>query len=230
MRGLHLAVGLRYNHSSFGPSATVWNAGAQYDVLPSLYLKANLGTAFRLPTDEELFANDPSDERGNPDLKPESSHNANVAIGGALPVGAANPLHWEAMTFYRNVSNLIDYQSYDAATNQDVFGNVPGDVRTLGEQLTLDTPVADWLSVALSGTYSHTRQSGVHYQFDRIPVAVMKANIDYHPAGSRFGADLTLERIGDLDDEPFGPGNARWQVARWYRRRRPTTRSGCGTA
>ena len=149
VRGLHLAVGLRYNHSSFGPSATVWNAGAQYDVLPSLYLKANLGTAFRLPTDEELFANDPSDERGNPDLKPESSHNANVAIGGALPVGAANPLHWEAMTFYRNVSNLIDYQSYDAATNQDVFGNVPGDVRTLGEQLT--TRLAVGMAVSLAG-------------------------------------------------------------------------------
>jgi vitamin B12 transporter len=209
VKGLHLAVGLRYNNSSFGPSATVWNAGAEYDVLPSLYLKANVGTAFRLPTDEELFANDPEDERGDPDLKPETSHNANVAIGGSIPVGAAGPLHWEAMTFYRNINNLIDYQSFDENTGQDVFGNVPGSVRTLGEQLTLDMPIMDWLSAALNGTYSHTRQSGVDYQFDRIPVSIVKADIDYHPAGSRFGADLTVERIGDLDGEPFGVGGIR---------------------
>ncbi|HEX4050533.1 MAG TPA: TonB-dependent receptor [Steroidobacteraceae bacterium] len=208
--GLHLAAGVRYDSASFGPSATVWNGGAEYDFLPSLYLKANVGTAFRLPTDEELFANDPDDERGDPSLKPETSHNANVAIGGSIPVGtAAGPLHWEAMTFYRNIANLIDYQSYDDTTGQYVFGNVPGAVRTLGEQLTLDMPIASWLSAALNSTYNHARQSGVDYQFDQIPVTLSKANVDYHPAGSHFGADLTIERIGDLDDEPFGPGAGR---------------------
>jgi hypothetical protein len=36
-----------------------------------------------------------------------------------------------------------------------------------------------------------------------------------------------------IRDDPTGvfePGNARWQVAKWYRRRRPTTRSGQGAA
>jgi hypothetical protein len=28
----------------------------------------------------------------------------------------------------------------------------------------------------------------------------------------------------------FGPGNAGWRLASWYRRRRATSRSGCGTA
>lgn len=205
----HLAAGVRYNIASFGPSALIWNAGAQVDLLPMLYLKANVGTAFRLPTDEELFANDPHDERGDPNLKPESSHNANVAIGGNLPAGSSGQLHWEAMTFYRVIHNLIDYQSYDAATGQSVFGNVPGDVRTLGEQLALETPVTSSLSATLSGTYNHARQSGVDHQFDRIPLTLIKASLDYHPAGGRFGAGFTIERIGDLDDEPFGPGNGR---------------------
>jgi len=205
----HLAAGVRYNIPSFGPSAVVWNLGAQIDFLPSLYFKANSGTAFRLPTDEELFANDPDDERGDPNLKPETSKNANLAIGGNMPIGGTAHFHWEAMTFYRLIHNLIDYQSFDAATDQEVFGNVPGDVRTIGEQLTLDASINDSISANLNGTYSHTRQSGIDYQFDRIPESVIKAGLDYHPPGSPFGGGFTIERIGNLDDEPFGPGNGR---------------------
>lgn len=205
----HLAAGVRYNIASFGPSAVVWNVGAQYDLLPSLYLKASVGTAFRLPTDEELFANDPVDERGDPNLKPETSTNANVAVGGNVPIGDTGRVHWEAMTFYRLIHNLIDFQSFDPATDQDVFGNVPGDVRTIGEQLTLEVSLSDSLSATLNGTYSHTRQSGVDYQFDRIPLSLVKAGLDYHPPRSTFGGGFTLERIGNLDDEPFGPGGGR---------------------
>ena len=207
--GLHLAAGLRDNEASFGPSALVWNAGAEYDFEPSLYLKANVGTAFRLPTDEELFANDPNDERGDPNLKPETSHNANVAIGGTVPIGGPAPLKWEAMTFYRLIDDLIDYQSYDAQTNQEVFGNVPGQVRTVGEQLAFEVPFTDFLSATLSATYNHARQTGIDYQFDQIPASVSKLGLDYHPGGSAFGAGLTVEHIGNLDDEPFGPGMGR---------------------
>ena len=88
--------------------------------------KANVGTAFRLPTAEELFANDPEDERGDPNLKPETSTNANVSIGGHRRSGGS-PLKWEVIGFYRLIKNLIDFQSFDAATDQDVFGNVPGE-------------------------------------------------------------------------------------------------------
>ncbi len=205
----HLSAGLRYNNSSFGPSATVWNVGEETDFVPALYLKANVGTAFRLPTDEELFANDPDDERGDPNIKPETSHNANVSIGGAIPIGGPAPLHWEAMTFYRLISNLIEYVSYDAATDQDVFGNAPGNVRTIGEQLTVEAPFTDWLSATLSGTYSRARQAGEDFQFDQIPLSLIKAGLDYHPPGSRFGAGLILDHVGDLDDQPFGPGTQR---------------------
>jgi vitamin B12 transporter len=205
----HLAAGLRYNIASFGPSALIWNAGAQTDFLPSLYLKVNVGTAFRLPTDEELFANDPDDERGDANLKPETSHDLNVAVGGSIPIGGPAPLHWEAMTFYRLINNLIDYQSYDAASGQDVFGNVPGTVRTIGEQLTFEAAFTSGLSGTLSGTYSRARQAGVDYQFDQIPLSLIKAGLDYHPPGSRFGAGLTMDHVGDLDDEPFGAGGGR---------------------
>jgi len=126
-----------------------------------------------------------------------------------MPIGDTAHFHWEAMTFYRLIHNLIDYQSFDAATDQAVFGNVPGDVRTIGEQLTLDASINDSLSANLNGTYSHTRQSGIDYQFDRIPESVIKAGLDYHPPSGRFGGGFTIVRIGNLDDEPLGPGNGR---------------------
>jgi outer membrane cobalamin receptor len=205
----HLAAGLRYNIPSIGPSALVWNGAGQYDFSKSLFLKASVGTAFRLPTAEELFANDPDDERGDPNLKPETSTNANVSLGGTVPIGNS-PLKWEAIGFYRNIKNLIDFQSFDATTDQDVFGNVPGDVTVHGLELTLESSITEALSASASGTYSHSRQGGSNLQFDEVPVTQLKAALDYHPMGQRYGLGLTILRMGDVDDEPLGAGNGRY--------------------
>jgi vitamin B12 transporter len=206
--GAHLSAGLRYNSASLGPSALVWNTGAQYDITPSLYIKENVGTSFRLPTDEELFANDPDDERGDPNLKPETSTDVNVSFGGIVPFGGVAPLKWEAIGFYRLINNLIDFQSFDAATDQYVFGNVPGKVAVHGAELTLEAPIIASVSGTFSATYSHARETGEDFQFDQIPLAQFKAGLDYHPS-DRYGADLTLVHVGDLDDEPLGVGNGR---------------------
>ncbi len=81
---LHLSAGLRYNSPSDAESQTVWTATAKYDIRPDLFVRTVVGTNFRLPTAEELYAIDPF-ELGNPNLMPEKSRNLNVSIGGALP-------------------------------------------------------------------------------------------------------------------------------------------------
>jgi outer membrane cobalamin receptor len=205
----HLAAGLRYNVPNVGESALVWNGSGQYDFSKALFLKASIGTAFRLPTAEELFANDPEDERGNPNLKPETSRNANVSIGGRASVGDS-AFKWELIGFYRVIKNLIDYQSFDARTGQDVFGNVPGDVTVHGLEATLDASITQALSGNFSATYSHSRQSGSNLQFDQIPVAQVKFGLDYHPSDLPLGATLNLVHLGDVDAEPFGAGNGRY--------------------
>ncbi len=173
----HLAAGLRYNDPSFGQSATVWNGSGQYDLTQSLFLKASVGTAFRLPTDEELFANDPEDERGDPNLKPETSTFANVSVGGTAPLGES-ALKWEVIGFYRAIKNLIDFQSFDTETDQDVFGNAPGKVMVHGVEVTLQSSITQALSANFNATYSHSRQSGVDFQFDQVPVTQIKAGLD----------------------------------------------------
>jgi outer membrane cobalamin receptor len=204
-----LAAGLRYNIPSVGESALVWNGTGKYDFSKSLFMRANLGTTFRLPTAEELFANDPDDERGNPNLKSETSSNANLSIGGVYVIGTS-PVKWELIGFYRDIKNLIDFQSFDSDTGQDVFGNVPGSVITRGAEVTLDAVVSGALSGNFSATYSKSRQSGSNEQFDKIPETQLKAGLDYHPNSVPYGASVNLIRLGDLDDEPLGAGNGRY--------------------
>jgi outer membrane cobalamin receptor len=205
----HLAAGLRYSIPNIGPSALVWNGSGQYDFSKSLFLKATIGTAFRLPTAEELFANDPEDERGDPSLRPATSRNANASIGGIAALGAS-ALKWEVIGFYRNITNLIDFQSFDSETNQDVFGNDPNRVTVHGAEVTLDASLTAALSANFNATYSHARQSGSDLQFDQIPVTQMKAGIDYHPSDRPFGGTVSVVRVGDVDDEPLGAGNGRY--------------------
>jgi outer membrane cobalamin receptor len=205
----HLAAGLRYNIPNVGQSALVWNGSGQYNLSTSLFLKAMIGTAFRLPTAEELFANDPEDERGDPHIKPETSRNANISIGGTAKEGVSS-LKWEAIGFYRTITDLIDFQSFDSDTNQDVFGNDPNKVTVRGAELTLDVAFTEALSANFNATYSHSRQSGSDLQFDQIPVALIKAGADYHPSGLPFGGSVNVVHVGDVDDEPFGAGNGRY--------------------
>ena len=198
---LSLAAGVRYDAPSVGQSATVGDVSARWDVSPDLFVKAMAGTAFRLPTAEELFANDPDDERGNPDLKSETSRNLNVSIGGRIP-GVAM-LQWEAIGFFRDVKNLIDLESFDPVTDQDVFGNVPGTVRVRGGELALDAAVNGDITANASFTYSSARQdSGL--QATRIPLTQAKASIDYHPADRPFGLTASLNWIGDIYDNTGG--------------------------
>ena len=64
------------------------------------FVRGEIGTAFRLPTAEELFANDPDDERGDPNLQPETSKNANLSVGGNL---GQSHFKWELIGFARDV-------------------------------------------------------------------------------------------------------------------------------
>lgn len=206
-----LAVGFRYNLPSFGPNAAVWNASGQYNVLgPALFVRSTVGTAFRLPTAEELFANDPNDERGNPNLKPERSFNVNASLGGQALVRGTPRLSWEAIFFARNVTDLISASGFDDATNQSLFENTTGKVRVRGATVLVEARPLDALSVDASFTYSSARQNG-DLQTDGVPQHLAKAWLDYHPENLPFGLTATANHVGSLyksfgedDREKFG--------------------------
>jgi vitamin B12 transporter len=206
--GTHLSAGLRYNHPDFGQDATVWTLTGQHDFSDALFFRTSLGTNFRLPTAEELFANDPFYERGNPDLKPERSKSLNASVGGRLSQGATY-LKWEIIGFAREIRNLIDYEEFDETTQQDVFGNVPGKVKVRGFEVALEGSLSNALSSTLSVTHNRSRNGGGE-QIARIPEQLVKASLDYHPAGLRFGATLAVSYTGDvaatIGDQRIGYG------------------------
>lgn len=194
MADAHLAAGFRYNDSSFGPSATVWSLSGKLDLPQGTYLRATVGTAFRLPTAEELFADDPEDERGNPDLKPERSTNVNLSFGG---ITADGRFDWELIGFYRNIRDLISFDGFDPLTDQSLAQNIPGEVHVRGGELVLGAQPVPAFSATASYTYSRSRQAG-DLQIARIPEQSAKAVLDLHPPGARFGATLSVNYVGKV--------------------------------
>lgn len=192
-----LAAGVRYNKPSNGEQATIWNASGQYDITPSLFVRGNIGTNFRLPDAEELYANDPDDERGNPNLKPETTRSANLSIGGKFAASRSS-LAWELMGFARNITDLIDYAAFDETTNQDVFGNVPGTVTTRGGEVAVTASLGSAYSASLDYTYTRTRQEGSDQQLARIPQSLFKANLDFHPSNFPVGGGISVRHTGPV--------------------------------
>jgi outer membrane cobalamin receptor len=191
---VRFAAGFRHNAPSVGQSATVWNVTGRWDVTPEFFVKGMVGTAFRLPTAEELFANDPNDERGNPDTKPEQSTNINASVGGNFGMRA---IRWEVIGFARDIKNLIGLADFDSVTNQDVFGNVPGTVRVRGVEVALDAV----FTPDISGSFSYTRseaKDSTHLQIRRVPEQLAKATLDYHPMNMPFGLFASVNYVGDV--------------------------------
>ena len=189
------ALGARYNKPTSGEQAAIWNASGQYDFSSGLFVRGTLGTNFRLPDAEELYANDPLDERGNPNLKPETSRSANLSLG-AKSNAFGYTFAWELIGFARNISDLIDYAYFDPVTNQDVFGNVPGTVTVRGGEAVLSAAFNDVWSADFSYTYSHSRESGSDRQLLRVPETLIKAALDFHPTTLPVGAGINVRYTG----------------------------------
>jgi outer membrane cobalamin receptor len=193
----HFAAGVRFNDPSFGESATVWNVSGQFDFTDNFFGRLSGGTSFRLPTAEELFADDPNDERGNPDLKPERSEDLNVSLGGHYG-DTGQAFDWEVTGFLRNVKNLIAFDAFDEDTNQDVAINTDGEVKVKGFEVDMKVPLGAGLNAGASYTYNESRNAGTDLQINRVPVSQAKAMIDYGPANQRFGATLTVNYVGSI--------------------------------
>ena len=74
---LNVNTGIRYDHNEQFGSATTWNAGASYEIIDDVTLRASYNTGFRAPTFNDLYYPGYS----NPNLRPEKSRGYEV---GAL--------------------------------------------------------------------------------------------------------------------------------------------------
>lgn len=190
----HIAAGFRYNSPTTGRSATIWNVVGRYDLPFNLYARGEVGTNFRLPTAEELFADDPQDERGNPNLKPERSLSANFSLGQRLQSGRFG-IHWDLTGFVRRIDNLIDYTTFDEKTGQEVFGNENGTVHVNGVSISGGMEFNHSFSWDTAFTWNHARQNN-GLQMVQIPRSLVKTSLDYHPKDLPFGLTATFVYTG----------------------------------
>ena len=102
--GLETQVGVRVEDNDKFGTHTVGQGAMRYQVLPLTSVYANIGSAFRAPTTNDLYA---VSWGANPDLKPEESFSYEMGVDQKL-----NDNIELGLSVYRNkVDNLISYQA-----------------------------------------------------------------------------------------------------------------------
>ena len=97
-------VGLRYDdNESFG-GHTTGNLALGYDANDSLRMIASYGTAFKPPTFNDLYFEDPWGSNGNPDLEPEESSSLEFGLEGTQGWGV-----WSLRAYRTDIDNLIQW-------------------------------------------------------------------------------------------------------------------------
>lgn len=198
LQNASFAAGLRHTKPSEGPGSTIWNLSGQIELPRSFFVRGTLGTAFRLPSAEELFLIEPGEPQGNPNLKPERSTNINVSVGGRMELGQGG-LTWELIGFARDVTDLI-------STDDFTFINVGDEVKVRGAELALTASFSsDWSAIG-SVTLNRARSEGSDLQIVEIPERLFKAVLNYQPVKLPLGVTLTANHVGTVYDQVSGFG------------------------
>lgn len=102
--GIETQVGIRVEDNDKFGTHTVGQGAVRYQVLPLTSIYANVGSAFRAPTTNDLYA---ISWGANPDLKPEESFSYEIGVDQKL-----NHNIDLGLSIYRNkVDNLISFQA-----------------------------------------------------------------------------------------------------------------------
>ncbi|TCM68112.1 vitamin B12 transporter [Acinetobacter calcoaceticus] len=110
-QGLSTQVGLRVEDNQKYGTHTVGQAAVRYQVLPLTSVYANIGTAFRSPTLNELYS-----AYGNADLNPEESTSYEIGIDQELNYGLTTGLS----LYKTKVEDLIEMDSRNNYKNGNI--------------------------------------------------------------------------------------------------------------
>lgn len=200
-----LAFGARYNDTSGTFSGTVWNFSGQHDFSDSLYLRGQIGTAFRLPDAEELYLRDCC-EQGNPNLEPEESENVEVGIGGQAAGRGDVSLSWQLIAFRRDIDNLITIGAPTPAFPDGRFENIEDAVEQDGWEAVLNIGFGEAMSLWFDyvSTNAETKSDGAPIQ--DIPESMFKIGFSYRTEAKPLELNVAIVNVGDVFDQVAGVG------------------------
>ncbi|WP_019517618.1 TonB-dependent receptor plug domain-containing protein [Sphingomonas sp. Mn802worker] len=201
-RRARASAGLRYNDGS-GSRKTVWNVTGRFDVNDGLYLQANGGTSFLLPSASQLYQIDPCCERGNPNLRPEESLSVNVGVGGSIAEGRVT---WQATAFARRIDRLISISHDDPAYPDGIYSNSDARVNVRGAEAQLGAVLGAAWHLDASYTYVQARNRGSDVQRDRTPEQLARGSVAWRPTTLPVGANASVNWVGDAFSTASGFG------------------------
>ncbi|MDR0188291.1 TonB-dependent receptor [Pseudomonas yamanorum] len=184
----HPSIGVRHEAMSGGDSATVGMLTSLYDLNDNWALRGQYGTAYKLPNAEQLFVNE-DDEKGNRNLKPEKSRNAELGIDykGSL---LARDFSASVTLFKRKITDLI--------TQDDIqWVNGQGQIQMRGFEADAKLQLNEQWSVQADMTRNLT-ESRAGVTLNDIPGFFARSRVGYESVDRLWGVGTAVRYIGDI--------------------------------
>ena len=185
----HPSLGLRHEAMSGGDSATVGMLTSLYDLNDNWQLRGQYGSAYKLPNAEQLFVNEPGDEIGNRDLKPEKSRNAELGLDyhGLL---LEREFSASVTVFRRKITDLITLDGSQWVNGQ-------GQVQMRGFEADARIQLDDQWSLQADMTRNLT-ESRTGATINDVPSFFARSRLGYESADRRWGAGGAIRYIRDV--------------------------------
>ncbi|KTC22720.1 TonB-dependent receptor [Pseudomonas putida] len=185
----HPSIGVRREHLSGGDSATVGMLTSLYDLTDQLKLRGQFGTAYKLPNAEQLYVNEPGDEMGNPNLKPEKSRNAELGLDYTGLI-QGQPYSLSGTLFTRRIEDLITI--VDAQ-----WVNGDGEIQVRGVEVNGQFQLSDrWqLAADMTRNLSESRNGAT---LNNIPGFFARSRLGYESGDRMWGAGAAVRYIGTV--------------------------------
>lgn len=184
----HPSIGVRHEAMSGGDSATVGMLTSLYDLNDNWAVRGQYGTAYKLPNAEQLFVNE-EDEKGNRNLKPEKSRNAELGIDyKGLLVG--RDFSASVTLFKRKISDLITQDGVQWVNGQ-------GQIQMRGFEVDAKLALNDQWSVQADMTRNLT-ESRAGVTLNDIPSFFARSRIGFESQNRLWGAGAAVRYIRDV--------------------------------
>lgn len=184
-----LAAGLRVDgYTSFGGLATP-RLGLIVHPRPSSTGKLLYGEAYRAPNAYELYYDDETSAKGNPDLAPEHIRTGELVLEQSFGTHVTGSLS----VFRNDISDLIE-QIVDPADSLLIFANT-GEVRTTGVEVEIDARLLPGWRGRAGYSYQHTEDAKTDEGLTNSPAHIFQANLSTPRFAERACAHLELRRV-----------------------------------
>lgn len=185
----HPSLGVRHETMSGGDSATVGMLTSLYDLNANWALRGQYGTAYKLPNAEQLFVNEPGDEIGNRNLKPEKSRNAELGLDykGLL---ADREFSTSVTLFKRKITDLITLDDIQWVNGQ-------GQIQVRGFEADAKLALNDQWSLQADMTRNLT-ESRTGVTINDVPSFFARSRVGFESQNRLWGVGAAIRYIHDV--------------------------------